>query len=559
MERDTARHLSAMTEFQVLVTDEIDHDGLEILRAAPQLIVDERPTMPRDQLREIIGNYDAFIGRSATQLPAELLRHAKRLRVIGRAGVGIDNIDIPAATSLGIAVINAPAGNTVSVAELFFGSLISLLRHLPSATFSMRDGRWDRSALLGSELRGRTLGIVGLGRIGGEIARRARAFEMSVVSYDPYVTDQRFESMRVNRAANLDDLLAVADIITVHTPLTEETRGMIGARELSRVKPDAIVANMARGGIVDEKALTDALVAGQLRGALLDVYQKEPLAADSPLRKLDNVVLTPHLGASTAEGQRNVALDVCESVRDALLTGELSRAINAGGVAHDRWLSLQSAMLLMQRASRVARVLLAERGGRAIDQIAVRLSSDLADAADVLLSAAAVGVLEDIANGERLNLVNARSHAESRGVMMGTTIAPPDDVASAISVTVHAGSTSMCVSGSALGPVGRLTRIGEFAIDVTPRRTLLVLRNRDVPGVIGRVGTLLGDESVNIAEYHQSRVVQGGEALAAVTLDAPLNEAQRKRLLALPDIHSASVINFEDGVRLAGDDISVHS
>jgi len=549
-----------MTDFKVLVTDEIDHDGLEVLHASPRLIVDERPTMPRDKLREIIGDYDAFIGRSATQLPADVLRHATRLRVIGRAGVGIDNIDIPAATSLGIAVINAPAGNTVSVAELFFGSLISLLRHLPSATSSMRDGRWDRSALLGAELRGRTLGIVGLGRIGGEIARRARAFEMTVVSYDPYVTDQRFESLRVIRAATLDDLLAVADIVTVHTPLTDETRGMIGERELARTKPDAVVANMARGGIVDENALTAALVAGRLRGALLDVYQKEPLAADHVLRKLDNVVLTPHLGASTAEGQRNVALDVCESVRDALLTGELSRAINAGGVSHDRWMSLQPALILTQRAARIARVLLAERGGRAIDQISLRVSSDLADAADVLLSAAAVGVLEDIANGERLNLVNARSHAESRGVVMGTTVAPTEDLASYASVTVNAGAASMCVSGSALGPVGRVTAIGEFTIDVTPRRTLLILRNRDVPGVIGRVGTLLGDESVNIAEYHQSRVVQGGDALAAVSLDAPLNEAQRRRLLALPDIYSASVINFEDAVRFSGgDDISVRS
>ena len=543
-----------MTEFNVLVTDEIDHDGLEILRAAPQLIVDERPTMPRDVLRGIIGNYDAFIGRSATQLPAELLRHATRLRVVGRAGVGIDNIDIPAATSLGIAVINAPAGNTVSVAELFFGSLISLLRHLPAATSSMREGRWDRSLLLGSELRGRTLGIVGLGRIGGEIARRARAFEMTVLAYDPYVTDQRFESLRVSRAATLDDLVGAADIITVHTPLTDETRGMIGEAQLAKMKPDAVVANMARGGIVNEDALANWLSEGRLRGALLDVYQKEPLAPDHPLRRFDNVVLTPHLGASTAEGQRNVALDVCESVRDALLTGELSRAINVGGVAHDRWMSLQPVLLLTQRAARVARVLLAERGGRAIDQISLRLSNDLADAAGVLLSAAAVGVLEDIANGERLNLVNARSHAESRGVMMGTTIAPTDDLAGSVSITVNAGATSMCVSGSALGPVGRFTRIGEFTIDVTPRRTLLVLRNRDVPGVIGRVGTLLGAEAVNIAEYHQSRVVQGGDALAAVSLDAPLDESQRQRLLALPDIYAASVVNFEDGVRLAGDD-----
>jgi D-3-phosphoglycerate dehydrogenase / 2-oxoglutarate reductase len=358
--------------------------------------------------------------------------------------------------------------------------------------------------------------------------------------------------LRVARATTLDDLLHAADVITVHTPLTDETRGMIGERELSRLRPEAVVANMARGGIVNQDALTTALSAGKLRGALLDVFQREPLAADHPLRRLPNVVLTPHLGASTAEGQRNVALDVCESVRDALLTGELSRAINVGGVSHDRWISLQPVLTLTQRAAHVARVLLAERGGRAIDQITLRMSTDLADAGGVLLAAAAVGVLEDIASGERVNLVNARSHAESRGILMGATVDPSEDLIGAVTINVCAGSSSMSVGGAAIGGIGRLTRIGEFSIDVTPRRTLLVLRNRDVPGVIGHVGTLLGTESVNIAEYHQSRVVQGGDALAAVSLDAPLNESQRQRLLALPDVYSASVINFDEGDRNNG-------
>lgn len=539
-----------MTEFNVLVTDGIDAEGIEILRASPGVIVDEQPTLPRDELRARIGQYDAIIGRSATQLPGDVLRQATRLRVIGRAGVGIDNIDMNVATAMGIAVINAPAGNTIAVTELFFGTMISLLRHLPAATSSMREGRWDRSKLLGTELRGRTLGIVGLGRIGGEIARRARAFEMSVCAYDPYVTDQRFEMLRVTRAPTLDDLLPSSHIITVHTPLTDETRGMIGERELARLKPDAVVANMARGGIVHEEALTAALVAGRLRGAVLDVFEREPLAADHPLRSLGNVVLTPHLGASTAEGQRNVAVDVCESVRDALVMGDLSRAINVGGVSHERWLALQPVLTLTRRAARIARVLLAERGGRAIDQITLRMSPDLADAGGVLLSAAAVGALEDIAGGERLNLVNARSRAETRGVLMAAAAVASDELLGTVSVTIHSGASTMCVSGAALGgSVGRLTRIGDFTIDVTPRRTLLVLRNRDVPGVIGHVGTLLGADGVNIAEYHQSRVVQGGDALAAVSLDAPLNETQRQRLLALPDVFGAAVINFEDSDR----------
>ena len=538
-----------MAPFRVLVTDEIDPEGIAILRAERSFVVDEVETLPRDVLRQRIGQYDAFIGRSATQLPGDLLRDASRLRVIGRAGVGIDNIDLGTATELGIAVINAPAGNTVSVAELFFGSVIGLLRHLPHANASMRDGRWDRAALLGSELRGRALGIVGLGRIGGEIARRARAFEMSVVAYDPYVTDARFEALRVARAITLDDLLGSVDIVTVHTPLTDETRGMIGARELNRLRNGAVVVNMARGGIIREDALVAALRDDRLRGAALDVYEREPLAADHPLRTMANVVLTPHLGASTAEGQRNVAVDVCESVRDALLTGELSRAINVGGVSRDRWAALQPTLVLAQRAARIARVLLAERGGRALDQITVRISGDLADAGGVLASAAAAGALEDIAGVERLNLVNARSHAESRGIVTAA-ITVADESTNAISVTVRAGTSEMTVSGVALGGgPGRLTRIDGFSIDVTPRRTLLVLRNQDVPGVIGRVGTLLGAEGVNIAEYHQSRVVQGGEALAAVSLDAPLDESQRQRLLALPDVFSAAVINFDQPER----------
>jgi D-3-phosphoglycerate dehydrogenase len=243
-------------------------------------------------------------------------------------------------------------------------------------------------------------------------------------------------------------------------------------------------------------------------------------------------------------------------VRDALLAGDLSRAINVGGVSHERWLGLQSVLTLTRRAARIARVLLAERGGRAIDQITLRMSADLADAGAVLLSAAAVGALEDIAGGERLNLVNARSRAETRGVLMAAAPVVSDELLGVVSVTIHSGATTMCVSGAAPGgSIGRLTRIGDFTIDVTPRHTLLVLRNRDVPGVIGHVGTLLGADGVNIAEYHQSRVVQGGDALAAVSLDEPLNETQRQRLLALPDVFGAAVINFDDGDKSgAGDD-----
>ena len=321
------RHVMAVP-YRVLVTDEIDPEGVALLRSERALQVDELPTLPPAELLARIGEYDALIGRSATRVSAELLQAGKRLRVIGRAGVGVDNIALDTATALGVAIINAPAGNTVAVAELFFGVVLSLLRHLPRAYESMHAGRWDRSALLGAELKGKTIGIVGLGRIGGEIAARANAFGMTVVAYDPYVPEARFHGLRVRRAESLDELLDQADILTIHTPLNDETRGMIGRRELGRLSPRAMVVNMARGGIVDEAALADALAGGRIAAAAVDAFVKEPLAPDHPLRTAQNVFVTPHIGASTAEAQRNVAVDACAAVRDALLSGELSRSIN---------------------------------------------------------------------------------------------------------------------------------------------------------------------------------------------------------------------------------------
>src|SRR5688500_1268165 len=534
-----------MTDFRILVTDEIDKEGVDLLREERSFSVTEIPTTPAPQLAEMIGDYDAFVGRSATRLPADLLQRAGRLRVIGRAGVGTDNIDIPAATALGIAIINAPAGNTVAVAELFFGALISLVRHLPRAVESMRAGRWDRSALLGSELRGRSLGIVGLGRIGGEIATRGRAFGMTVSAYDPYVTDERFDLLRSRRAGSLDELLRESDVLTVHTPLTSETRDMIGESELAILPAGAIVANLARGGIVGETALQNAVASGKLGGVILDVFTQEPLSEDSPLRKIENVILTPHLGASTAEGQRNVAVDVCAAVRDALLSGELSRAINVVGGLDGRWEEVRPALVLVRRMAAIARAMLADRGERAVDRISLKVGRDLSEAGNLLIASAAAGALDSIIDGVRLNLVNARALAENRGIDLSVTTTLADDHIHGAQVIVKSGTTEMLVAGVAPPGSGpRLTRIGGFSVDVTPRRTLLVLTNADVPGVIGRVGTLLGDSRVNIAEYHQARLTEGGDALAAVSVDGNIDEPVRRKLLSLPDVTSATVVNL---------------
>ncbi|HEY0778158.1 MAG TPA: phosphoglycerate dehydrogenase [Gemmatirosa sp.] len=534
--------------YRILVTDDVDRDGLALLAADPRLQVDEVPTLPAATLLDRIGDYDAIVGRSATKISPELLEAGKRLKVVGRAGVGVDNVAMDVATALGVAVINAPAGNTVAVAELFFGTVIGLLRELPRADTAMRAGRWDRASFLGAELKGRTIGIVGLGRIGGEVSARAHAFGADVVAYDPYVADGRFAALRVRRAATLDALAEEADVLTVHTPLTDETRGLVGRRELGRLKSGSIVVNMARGGIVDETALLAVLQdglpgGGALRGAVLDVYTSEPPPPDHPFRTLPNVFLTPHLGANTAEAQRNVAVDVCAAVRDALVSGELSRSMNVAGAdgAGGSWAALGPALLVARRAAAVARAVLADLGVRAVQRLTLRAGAGLAASREALLGAAALGAVEGVVEQERLNLINARAVAAGRGLELAAgeseALAP-----NAIEVSVRGAMQELTVAG--IAPVdgsARLTRIGAFPVDVNPRQTLLVLTNRDVPGVIGRVGTLLGTAGVNIAEYHQARLAQGGEALAVVAVDGVVGESVREALRDLPEVHGAAV------------------
>ncbi|MBA3889412.1 MAG: phosphoglycerate dehydrogenase [Gemmatimonadaceae bacterium] len=530
---------------RILVTDDIDPEGIAILAAEPRLEIDVVPTLAVPELLDRIDQYDAMIGRSATKVSPELLRRGTRLRVIGRAGVGVDNVAMDVATELGIAVINAPAGNTVAVAELFFGVMLGLLRHVPTAATSMREGRWDRSALLGSELRGKALGIVGLGRIGGEVATRAHAFGMTLLGYDPYVADARFTGLRVRRMSTLDELLAEADVVTVHTPLTEETTGLLGRRELSRMTPGAYVANLARGGIVDDSALAQALESGHLRGAALDVFAVEPLPADHPIRRAPHVLLTPHLGASTVEGQRNVAVDACIGVRDALLRGDVSRSINVAAVSGAEWGELQAAMLIAQRAAALARAVLAGQGLRAIRRLSLRCGPELIGAGNALLSAAALGLLEGVLETDRLNMINARALAEQRGIELAMTEVNQLESPYALEVALAGGMQELAVGGVATpGVTARITRIGSYHVDVAPRKTLIVLTNNDVPGVIGRVGTLLGDAGVNIAEWHQARLAQGGEALAAISVDSPVPADVCKALLELPDVLSATTVNF---------------
>ncbi|MEX0908647.1 MAG: NAD(P)-dependent oxidoreductase, partial [Gemmatimonadaceae bacterium] len=377
------------------------------------------------------------------------------------------------------------------------------------------------------------------------VARRAAAFEMEVAAYDPYVPEARFQGLRVERAGSLEALLSQSGVVTIHTPLTDETRGMVGKRELGKLKAGAIVLNLARGGIVEEDALAAALRSGRLGGAALDVFCREPLPADDPLRSAPNLFLTPHIGASTIEAQRNVARDVCAAVRETLLGGELSRSINIASVEGVRWEELKPALRLSERAAAVGRAILATQGNRAVQRVSVRAGSAHVGASEALLAAAAVGVLEGIVEGDRLNVINARTLAAQRGIELSLLESAPGTADDVVEIRISAGTQEIAVAGTAspTAPV-RLTRIGDFHVDVQPRGTLLILSNEDVPGVIGRVGTVLGEARINIAEYHQARLAQGGDALAAVSVDGAVGEEVRERLLGIPGVRTATVVTF---------------
>ncbi|MBI4539849.1 MAG: phosphoglycerate dehydrogenase [Gemmatimonadetes bacterium] len=527
---------NAHAQFRVFVPDAVSPSGLAPLLGDPRFHVEMAPRASAEQLARAVDDCDALIVRSTVRVTRELLGRARRLRVIGRAGVGVDNIDVKAATERGIAVLNAPAGNTVSAAELSFALMLAIARKVPAADRSIREGEWARSRFAGMELLGKTLGLVGLGRIGTEVARRGRAFGMRVIAYDPYLAADRAEALGVERAS-FEDLLAAADFISLHVPLTEATRGLIGEAELGRMRATAFLINTSRGGVVDEPALVRALEAGRIAGAALDVFATEPLATDSPLRAAPNLVLTPHLGASTAEAQESVAIEIAEAVRAALLEGDLSRAVNAPAIGGE---ALRRLRPLLELARRLGRLGCALAGGP-VHAVEIGYAGAAPEPLRPLSASAAEGLLADIVGAEEVNFVNALYLAEARGIRVGWAQLPRrSDYAEYLEVRVdtEGGSTRVC--GALLGEGHpRVVRIDDYHVDVVPEGTLVVLRNRDVPGVIGRVGTLLGSLGINIAEYHQARLSAGGEALAAVSVDGILPPDALNALRALPEIFDA--------------------
>jgi D-3-phosphoglycerate dehydrogenase len=530
--------------YSVLVSDKVSPAGLEPLtmdeRFEVEMAGEWRKDDP-DRFLELLERAQGLVVRSGTRVDRDFLAGAPCLRVVGRAGVGVDNIDMAAATERGIAVLNAPAGNTISAAELTLALMLSTVRRIPAADRSVREGAWTRGRFAGLELRGKTLGLVGAGRIGSEVARRARGFGMTILAYDPFLSDERARDVGVE-PVELEELLARADVVSLHVPLTDSTRGMMGPEEMAAMKAGAFLINVARGGVVDEDALASALEKGELGGAALDVYAQEPLPDDSRLRQAPNLVLTPHLGASTAEAQELVAREIAVGVRDALSRGDLTRSLNAPAVGGEELQRLRPLLELGRRLGRLGCAL--APGG--IEGVEVAHAGPGGEVLRAVGSWVVVGLLGAILGEDQVNVVNAGHLASVRGIDVSTRrLAHPRDYTEYLEVLVRSEAGNVELAGALMGESHpRIVRIDGYHVDVTPRGTLLVLRNRDVPGVIGRVGSLLGSMGLNIAEYHQARMSEGGDAVATVALDGQVDRSLTRSLLDLPEIRGAWVVDL---------------
>ena len=494
--------------WRVLVTDEMKLGPTGDLPAE----VDYRPGLAREEVLAAIPEYDALITRSRTRVDAELLARAERLKVIGRGGVGVDNIDLEAASRRGILVVNVPEANTRSAAELAFGLLIAAARGLALSDRKLRSGEWDR-AFLGRELMGKTLGVVGLGRIGGQVARFARGFEMRVLAYDPYIPRSRAEKLGVELLDELEELLRRSHFLTVHTPLTEETRGMIGRRELYLLPQGAVVVNAARGGIVQEEALLEVLDEGHLFAAGLDVYASEPPEKDHPLIQHPRVVHTAHLGANTLEAQRRVGEEVLKRVL-AALKGEIAYAINAG-FDPEAFRALKGFVPLGERLGR----LLAQITRGRVQAVEVAFFGEFAADPEPVATAVAKGLLERVLS-EGVNLIAARPLLKERGIRLAVRKEPEaGGYAQLVEVRLSTDREERTARGTVIGGQPRLVGVDGYGLESVLEGTLLVCRNYDRPGVVGRVGTLLGEAGVNIAGMQLGRDRPGGKALFVLSVD----------------------------------------
>jgi D-3-phosphoglycerate dehydrogenase len=525
---------------KVVVAEKISSSAMALLKEADWTLI--APDQLDGKLAEQLETADALIVRSAVQVDAALLEHAKKLRVIGRAGVGVDNIDLDAATRKGIAVMNTPGANAVAVAEQTLGVMLAMARHLSRADALMHAGKWEKKSLQGTELRAKTLGIIGLGRIGMEVARRARSFGMEIIAHDPFVSVAIAKQENI-RIASLDEVYAAADYLTLHVGLTPQTTGMINAESIKKMKKGIRLVNCARGELVDEAALAEGLKQKQVAGAALDVFVEEPLK-NSPLQAMDNVLLTPHIGGSTHEAQEAVGYQIAHQIKEYLKHGVIQNAVNVPSVSHEEYLSLQPYILLAERLG----AFVAQISEGTLEEIALRYSGHIAEAKTELIRNAAIkGILNQTLE-EKANLVNAAAIADSRGLRVTEECKPKKaDDENVLALRLKTSREEHVVKGSVLNHAPRLLHVDGIEAEAPLERNLVYMRNRDIPGVIGRVGTILGEHKINIANFSLGRRAdaepgQAGEALAVVHVDGDVPEAVITELRKATGVQQAKAI-----------------
>jgi D-3-phosphoglycerate dehydrogenase len=525
---------------KVLVSDKLSDQGVRILKEAG-LTVDVNTTLTPQELLAAIPQYEGLVVRSATKVTKEVLAAAARLKVVGRAGSGLDNVDLAEATRRGVVVMNTPGGNTITTAEHTIALLLSMVRMIPQATASTKSGRWEKNRFLGMELYNKVLGVVGMGQIGGHVARLAQGLLMQVIAYDPYLSAEAARKAGVEQVT-LEELYRRADIITVHVPLTPETTGLINADSFKQMKTGVRIVNCARGGIVDETALYDALVSGKVAGAALDVFEKEPVDTEHPLLKLDGVVCTPHVGAATTEAQEQVAVAVAEQIADYLVRGIIRNAANLPSVPADLLPKLQPYLVLAEKMG--AFIAQLYEGG--LQQVTVEYRGEVSQMSTAPLTVAVLrGLLNPIMENN-VNYVNAPVVAKERGIeVQEVRTGDAGNFTSLVVLKVRTDRATEKVAGTLYKKSEpRIISVNDIPLEVTPEGPMLVLVNTDRPGAIGKIGTLLGDEGVNISRMELGREAPGGRAISVIGIDTPVTPALLEQLRRLPQILSARQIRL---------------
>jgi D-3-phosphoglycerate dehydrogenase len=530
---------------RILITDNLSPAGLQILRdASSEIEVDVRSGLTPEQVREALGEADAIIIRSATKLTESILKGQRRLKAIVRAGVGVDNIDLAAATREGIVVMNTPAGNTTSTAEHTIAMMMALSRNIPQAVASMRAGKWERTKFTGTQLAGKTLAVLGLGRIGLAVAQRARGLEMRVLGYDPFLSAERAGEHGIELFREVDPMLEQCDYLTVHTPLTEETRGIVNAARLARMRKGVRIINCARGGIIDETDLAEALRSGHVAGAALDVFTKEP-PVDNALSGLPNAMCTPHLGASTDEAQELVAIEAAEILAGFLLRNEVRYAVNMAPISAKE---MEDVARHLDLARRLGLLLAQQSRGGAVRSARIQYRGEAASKKTKLMTASfAAGLLES-ALGEQANIVNAELLAKERGIeITESSTSEAGNFSTLITATVATNHGELNAAGTTFGhEFLRLVRLGNFNLDAYLDGLMLIYRHRDVPGLIGFIGTILGKHRVNIAHMAlgRERNEPGGNSVAVLNLDNPPSREALEELAQHPEVQAVELVQL---------------